>query len=477
MVNAGGRCLPDEYALLRAALPGYDVLGVLGRGAFAVVYLAEHRGLGREVAIKRLSQDLLPDADARHRFAAEARVLASLDHPHIVRVYDYVETEAVCALVMERVAGGTLAARMRVGLPTPATACAIALAVLNGLGHAHQHGVLHRDIKPENLRDNVRKFLKQLGATGRPVAVSFESGLWALIEDQLFLSGDSPEDVPVIVASAGLPELSGLSDTLPSFAAAWKVLRNRYAPNVVLGALFDIYGVDNLDLRRSVPLASALLSAARSQAWYFLRTAVNDVNFVSFELTFFSEEGSNPDPSQSYSPSEKAALLAWVRQFASVSRIPVVLESVPLGNTVMKTIDDKPYHWRDTWVQWLIGDSHFTHLRELRDAGVIGIVFGVAAGKDETCPCDAAHDGITNGGKRGIVSYSADDDGGYLAARLAALRGAGGLDLARENLIGPALSLGRPRRERRREPPRAGRSGPRAPGDCRRSSRAAPALA
>ncbi|TMM02745.1 MAG: hypothetical protein E6G10_09300 [Actinobacteria bacterium] len=76
-----------ERDQLATALPAYEIGAVLGRGSFAVVYAARHRRLDREVAIKRLSPVLLVEADARERFAAEARLLASLDHPHIVRVH------------------------------------------------------------------------------------------------------------------------------------------------------------------------------------------------------------------------------------------------------------------------------------------------------------------------------------------------------------------------------------------------------
>src|SRR3954466_2659779 len=138
-------------ARLAAALPAHEIGPVLGRGAFAVVFAARHRTLGREVAIKRLSPDLLRESEARHRFAAEARLLASLDHFHIVRVYDYVEEEEVCAFVMERMHGGTLADRTTSGPVERAWACAVMLGALHGLEHEHRHGVLHRDIKPENL--------------------------------------------------------------------------------------------------------------------------------------------------------------------------------------------------------------------------------------------------------------------------------------------------------------------------------------
>src|SRR5206468_1353191 len=107
--------------------------------------------LQREVAIKRLSPDLLREADARERFAAEARLLASLDHPHIVRVHDFVEEEEVCAFVMERLHGGTLGDRLAGRRVDPAWAIAVTLGALHGLEHAHRQGVLHRDVKPDNL--------------------------------------------------------------------------------------------------------------------------------------------------------------------------------------------------------------------------------------------------------------------------------------------------------------------------------------
>ncbi len=100
---------------LGSALPAYEIGAILGSGSFAVVFAARHRSLDREVAIKVLSPALVAEAEARERFAVEARLLASLDHPHIVRVYDYVDEDATCALVMERMRGGTLAARLRAG--------------------------------------------------------------------------------------------------------------------------------------------------------------------------------------------------------------------------------------------------------------------------------------------------------------------------------------------------------------------------
>ncbi|MDT4917253.1 MAG: hypothetical protein QOH89_1953 [Pseudonocardiales bacterium] len=140
-----------ELELLGAALPAYDFQDVLGRGAWGIVVAAHHRRLNRPVAVKMLPLAFTSDDRVRRRFAAEARLLATLDHPHVVRIHDYIEQDEVCALVMERLTGGTLAERMQLGRMRQEHASAIQLATLHGLEHAHQHGVLHRDIKPENL--------------------------------------------------------------------------------------------------------------------------------------------------------------------------------------------------------------------------------------------------------------------------------------------------------------------------------------
>ncbi len=116
-----------------------------------VVYLGRHRKLGRSVAIKELPRNFAADAGVRERFVHEAQVLASLDHPHVVPVYDFVERDDQLLLVMQALPGGTLWERfVERGLAMP-QACAVAMATCAGLGHAHDKAVLHRDIKPENL--------------------------------------------------------------------------------------------------------------------------------------------------------------------------------------------------------------------------------------------------------------------------------------------------------------------------------------
>jgi serine/threonine-protein kinase len=138
--------------LISGALPAYEVGGELGQGGFGVVVSGRHRQLDREVAIKQLPVALAADPAVRRRFTAEARVLASLDHPHVVPVFDFVEREGLCLLVMELLPGGTLHDRATAaGGFTAPHAVAVSLACASGLSAAHHRGVLHRDVKPDNM--------------------------------------------------------------------------------------------------------------------------------------------------------------------------------------------------------------------------------------------------------------------------------------------------------------------------------------
>jgi serine/threonine-protein kinase len=138
--------------LISSALPAYEVGDELGKGGFGVVVSGRHRQLDREVAIKQLPVALAADPAVRRRFTAEARVLASLDHPHVVPVFDFVEREGLCLLVMELLPGGTLHERVTAaGGFTAPHSVAVSLACASGLGAAHRRGILHRDVKPDNM--------------------------------------------------------------------------------------------------------------------------------------------------------------------------------------------------------------------------------------------------------------------------------------------------------------------------------------
>lgn len=148
----------DDAAVARL-LPDYERGGELGRGQFGVVWSARHRHLGRQVAVKHLTgMGDREGAENARRFRREARILAGLDHPHVVTVFDYREEGDLRLIVMEHLDGGTLADRRDELGPTGHVAAMIAAAA--GLHHAHESGVLHRDVKPENLMFDRRQVLK-----------------------------------------------------------------------------------------------------------------------------------------------------------------------------------------------------------------------------------------------------------------------------------------------------------------------------
>ncbi|MEC3915398.1 serine/threonine-protein kinase [Nocardia sp. CDC160] len=140
-----------ELARVRAALPGYEIGGQIGRGGCGVVLAGVHRGLGRRVAIKQIPPQFADDMQVRRRFVAEARVMAALDHPHVVPVYDYVEHDDMCLLVLEYLPGGTVENRFITAGFEATAALAVALSCAAGLDAAHRGGILHRDVKPSNL--------------------------------------------------------------------------------------------------------------------------------------------------------------------------------------------------------------------------------------------------------------------------------------------------------------------------------------
>ena len=129
----------------------YEIQRRLGRGGMGAVYVAHDPVLGRMVAIKVFAGDLdLPDA--RERFSREARAAAALSHPNIVTVYDFGEFESQPYIVMEYVAGETLAGFIRRKTPvTLADKIRWMEELCAGAGYAHQMQLVHRDIKPANL--------------------------------------------------------------------------------------------------------------------------------------------------------------------------------------------------------------------------------------------------------------------------------------------------------------------------------------
>src|SRR5215211_1013077 len=213
---------PDFPTDLQALERDYELIRELGQGGMAAVYLARRRDSKRLVAIKAVRARYLDDPDALQRFAREARVVADLDHPNIVRTeaIEQIDDRAL-AIIMEYVAGGTVRDRLReYGALDAERAETVLRDVANALAYAHRRGIVHRDVKPENV------FLDQ--RTGRALLSDF--GIARRIE------GDVP--ITLLGAALGTPQymspeqidgsqIDGRSDIYSLGVLGWELLTGR----------------------------------------------------------------------------------------------------------------------------------------------------------------------------------------------------------------------------------------------------------
>ena len=143
---------PDEL-LGKVLLGRYRVIRLIGIGGMGNVYEVEHELFHKRFAIKVIRKQLLDDEEAVHRFQREALLAAKLDHPNIVKVFEFGSTDSgQHFILMEYVDGKTLRDILRHSGPmNPFRAAVIALQIAKALDHAHKKGVVHRDLKPDNI--------------------------------------------------------------------------------------------------------------------------------------------------------------------------------------------------------------------------------------------------------------------------------------------------------------------------------------
>jgi beta-lactam-binding protein with PASTA domain/predicted Ser/Thr protein kinase len=143
----------NPLAVIASTIEGrYQIIARVAAGGMGEVYRAHDSVLGREVAVKVLHPHFAGDRGFVDRFRREARAAAILNHPNIVGVYDWGETDGTYFMVMEFVQGSNLRALLsEYERLEPAQVIDVCLPVLSALDHAHGHGIVHRDIKPENI--------------------------------------------------------------------------------------------------------------------------------------------------------------------------------------------------------------------------------------------------------------------------------------------------------------------------------------
>ncbi len=178
----------------------YRLLSALGTGASAHVFLAEDVSLQRHVAVKVLQPALASDEAFLKRFRAEARSVASLNHPHVLRVFDWGEDADGPYLVLEYLGGGSLRDLLdRGSLLSYSQAAQLGMEVAQGLAYAHVRGLVHRDIKPANLLfdEEGRVRVADFGVARALAEAAWTEPAGAMVGTARYISPEAAEGKPV----------------------------------------------------------------------------------------------------------------------------------------------------------------------------------------------------------------------------------------------------------------------------------------
>ncbi len=250
----------------------YRLLSALGTGASAHVYLAEDVSLQRYVAVKVLQPGLASDEAFLKRFRAEARSVASLNHPHVLRVFDWGEDTDGPYLVLEYLGGGSLRDLLDRGdRLTHSQAAHLGTEVAQGLAYAHARGLVHRDIKPANLLfdEEGRVRVADFGVARALAEAAYTEPAGAMVGTARYISPESAEGKPLDgradVYSLALVLYEALSGTVPFVSDTTQGtimarIGSPLPPNETLGPLDDVLA------RAAAPEASARLDAAGFEA-------------------------------------------------------------------------------------------------------------------------------------------------------------------------------------------------------------------
>lgn len=233
--------------LVGQRLGQYQVIDLIAKGGMATVYRARQTSMGRDVALKVLPAILMHDDSFLERFNREVEVIARLQHPHILPVYDYGEFEGMPYIVMAYLRGGTLADRItREGPMPPAEVVRVVQQVADALDYSHSMGIIHRDFKPSNV------LLDEQGNT-----YLSDFGLAKVTESTVRITGTAILGTPTYMApeQAGPGDLTPAADVYALGVAVFQMLTGRvpYDAPTPVGVLMAHATQPIPDIRRVRP--------------------------------------------------------------------------------------------------------------------------------------------------------------------------------------------------------------------------------
>ena len=204
-------------------IPGYEILHEIGEGGMASVFEGIQTNLDRRVAIKVLSEELMPDEGFRDRFLAEGKVIANLNHPNIMTIFDCGASDGFYYMTMELISGGTLHERIGTAELDHTRSIKIISQMAQALECAHENKLVHRDVKPANVlfRDERTAVLGDFGIAKALEAGSQLTQVGTAIGTPDYMSPEQALALPVThhsdIYSLGVMTVEMLTGTLPMF--------------------------------------------------------------------------------------------------------------------------------------------------------------------------------------------------------------------------------------------------------------------
>ena len=265
--------------------------------------------------------------------------------------------------------------------------------------------------------DDLKVFFQRAGAAGGMTVLQVEPDLWAYLQQHA--SDDDATTVPAQVGSSGQTDVAGLPDNAAGLAQAIVRLRDRYAPNVLLGYHFSTWSTGTDIVHADPPDETVNDLGARTARFEQSLGARFDIAFTDLadRDAAFKQYQYGDGGASWYTEDDYRRSTVFIGAFARNAGLRVVLWQVPMGNTKMRAENNTWEHYQDNKVEWLLDDAPRTHLNAYVRAGVVAVLFGRGA-DGPTCACDAAGDGVTDPApinENNGMSLNADDDGGFFA--------------------------------------------------------------
>jgi hypothetical protein len=282
-------------------------------------------------------------------------------------------------------------------------------------GATAEHTALNTPSTMVNYYKDFTALMKQLHQYGGAAVVHVEPDMFGYLETL----NSNPALITASVASSGDVDVAGYPNTVAGFGQALLHLRDLYAPNVILAAhvstwLWSLSTDASLNVTQIAKNDAAFMTGLGNWDLFFTDIADRDAAYYQFVE---GDKGAHWWDATNAKYPNFNRLNTWAAAFTTAAKKRLVIWQIPIGNTVMKTMNNTNYHYQDNREQyWLSNYPNNQAISELAQAGVVGLLFG-AGNSGTTQNYDAAGDGVTNpapiNGNSRVSTYS-DDDGGLL---------------------------------------------------------------